>query len=61
MQWYCLPVSRQRDIAHILNRMQNGVVLTQVIEIDVDEILTRLIPCNFPPGPFECAQSGAQL
>lgn len=32
MKWYCLPLSKQKDVAHILNRMQNGVVLTQVGE-----------------------------
>lgn len=30
MKWYCLPLSKQKDVAHMLNRIQNGVVLTQV-------------------------------
>lgn len=29
MAWYYLPKSQQKDLAHMLNRMQNGVVLTQ--------------------------------
>lgn len=26
--WYILPLERQKDIAHIINRAQNGAVLT---------------------------------
>ncbi|XP_031632756.1 uncharacterized protein LOC116346703 [Contarinia nasturtii] len=29
LAWYHLPKSQQKDIAHMLNRMQNGVNLTQ--------------------------------
>lgn len=30
MSWYLLPLSQQKDVGHMLNRMQNGVVLMQV-------------------------------
>lgn len=38
MNWYHLPMSQQKDLAHMLNRMQNGVVLTQgpLKELDYD-------------------------
>lgn len=26
--WYILPLERQKDIAHIINRAQNGAILT---------------------------------
>lgn len=28
LPWYLLPMRHQKDIAHILNRAQNGAVLT---------------------------------
>lgn len=28
LSWYLLPIRHQKDIAHILNRAQNGDVLT---------------------------------
>nr|AOT85630.1 odorant receptor 113 [Mayetiola destructor] len=47
LKWYLLPVKRQRDVCHVMNRLQNGAVLTigpfETLNFEVIKILTQRI------------------